>query len=149
MKRQFIAGIVVVGLLAVPVIVKFTRSEPARRVEIEKIAYREIKSSILASGHLLYQEQVLLSPEVIGKVNTIYVIEGQKVSKGDLLLNLEGVFGSACSESELGTTRNKEIGCVFRASTADPGHGAPERDAAADLRRGAAGRTVRAAPRKP
>jgi HlyD family secretion protein len=89
MKRQSIAGIVVVGLLAVPVILKFTRSEPARRVEIEKIAYREIKSSILASGHLLYQEQVLLSPEVIGKVNTIYVIEGQKVSKGDLLLNLD------------------------------------------------------------
>ena len=89
MKRQYIAGIVVVALLAVPVVIKLTRSEPARGVEIEKIAYREIKSSILASGHLLYQEQVLLSPEVIGKVNTIYVTEGQKVVKGDLLLHLD------------------------------------------------------------
>jgi len=89
MKRQYIAGIVVVALLAVPVVLKLTRSDPARSVEIEKIAFKEIKSSILASGHLLYQEQVLLSPEVIGKVNSIFVVEGQKVAKGDMLLHLD------------------------------------------------------------
>lgn len=89
MKRQYLVGIGLLGLLCVPVAMKLLRSEPARAVEIDKIAYREIKSSILASGHLLYEEQVLLSPEVIGKVSTVFVKEGQQVAKGDLLLHLD------------------------------------------------------------
>lgn len=89
MKRQYIVGAAVVAVLCVPVVMKMTRKEPARSVEVDKIAFKNIKSSILASGHLLYEEQVLLSPEVIGKVNTIFVKEGQKVSKGDLLLHLD------------------------------------------------------------
>ena len=89
MKRQYIVGIGLVGLLCVPVGIKLLRSEPARIVETDKIGYRDIKSSILASGHLLYEEQVLLSPEVIGKVSTIFVKEGQQVVKGDLLLHLD------------------------------------------------------------
>ncbi|WP_178372588.1 efflux RND transporter periplasmic adaptor subunit [Massilia sp. CF038] len=76
-------------MLCIPVVLKITRGEPARAVETDKIAFREIKSSILASGHLLYEEQVLLSPEVIGKVSTIFVKEGQQVKKGDLLLHLD------------------------------------------------------------
>jgi HlyD family secretion protein len=89
MKRQHLVGIGLVGLLCVPVAMKLLRSDPARAVDIEKIAYRDIRSSILASGHLLYEEQVLLSPEVIGKVSTIFVKEGQQVAKGDLLLHLD------------------------------------------------------------
>jgi HlyD family secretion protein len=89
MKRQTLVGIGLLALLCVPVAMKFMRSEPARAVVIDKIAYHDIKSSILASGHLLYEEQVLLSPEVIGKVSTIFVKEGQQVTKGDLLLHLD------------------------------------------------------------
>ena len=89
MKRKYLVGIGIVALLCVPVGMKLMRSEPARSVEIDKIAYRDIRSSILASGHLLYEEQVLLSPEVIGKVSTIFVKEGQQVAKGDLLLHLD------------------------------------------------------------
>ncbi|MFL6676617.1 MAG: efflux RND transporter periplasmic adaptor subunit [Massilia sp.] len=89
MKRKTIAGLGLVALLCIPVIAKLARSEPARPVDIEKVAYREVKSSILASGHLLYEEQVLLSPEVIGKVSRIYVKEGQRVQAGDLLLDLD------------------------------------------------------------
>lgn len=89
MKRKVLVGIGLVGLLCVPVAMKLLRSEPARSVETEKVAFHDIKSSILASGHLLYEEQVLLSPEVIGKVSTIFIKEGQLVSKGDLLMHLD------------------------------------------------------------
>ena len=89
MKKQYLVGAAIVAALCVPVVMKMTRSEPVRTVEVDKIAYKDIKSTILASGHLLYEEQVLLSPEVIGKVNTIFVKEGQKVAKGDLLLHLD------------------------------------------------------------
>lgn len=89
MNKKHILVIALAVMFAVPVVMKFTRSEPARAVEMDKIAYRDIKSSVLASGHLLYQEQVLLSPEVIGKVSSIFVKEGQQVAKGDLLLHLD------------------------------------------------------------
>lgn len=89
MKKQVILGIALAAIFCVPVVMKFTRSEAAQAVDVEQIAYRDIKSSVLASGHLLYDEQVLLSPEVIGKVSTIFVKEGQQVAKGDLLLHLD------------------------------------------------------------
>ena len=89
MKRKYVVGIGLAALLCVPVILKVTRNEPAKAVEIDRIAFRDIKSSILASGHLLYEEQVLLSPEVIGKVSTLLVKEGQKVTKGELLMHLD------------------------------------------------------------
>ena len=94
MKRQYLLGIGLVAMLCIPVAMKLLRgellrSEPPRIVETYQIAHREIRSSILASGHLLYEEQVLLSPEVIGKVSTIFVKEGQQVKKGDLLLHLD------------------------------------------------------------
>ena len=89
MKKQhlLVAGLAL--LFAVPVVLKFTRAAPAQAVDVEKIAYRDIKLSVLASGHLLYEEQVLLSPEVIGKVSTIFVKEGQQVGKGEILLHLD------------------------------------------------------------
>ena len=89
MKRQYWVAGAVVAALCLPVVMKMTRKDAARPVEVDKVAYKDIKSSILASGHLLYEEQVLLSPEVIGKVSTIFVKEGQKVNKGDLLLHLD------------------------------------------------------------
>ncbi|WP_426190374.1 efflux RND transporter periplasmic adaptor subunit [Massilia sp. DWR3-1-1] len=89
MKRKYLVGAGVLVLLCVPVLLKVTRSDPAQAVDVEAIAYHDIKSSILASGHLLYEEQVLLSPEVIGKVSTIFVKEGQHVARGDLLMHLD------------------------------------------------------------
>lgn len=89
MKRKVIVGLGLAALLSVPLIAKISRSEPARTVDVEKASLREVRSSILASGHLSYQEQVLLSPEVIGKVSAIHVREGQRVKAGDLLLHLD------------------------------------------------------------
>lgn len=89
MKRKYVVGLGIAALLCVPVVMKVMRSDPAKVVEIDKIAYHDIKSSILASGHLLYEEQVLLSPEVIGKVSTLLVKEGEQVTKGQLLMHLD------------------------------------------------------------
>jgi len=89
-KRKLVVGLAVTALLGVPVATKLVRgSGPAKAVDTERVAQREIRSSILASGHLLYEEQVKLSPEVIGKVSRIFVKEGQQVARGDLLLHLD------------------------------------------------------------
>ena len=89
-RKKLVIGLAIAALLCIPVAAKLTRgSGPAKAVDTDKIGMREIRSSILASGHLLYEEQVMLSPEVIGKVSSIYVKEGQQVAKGDLLLHLD------------------------------------------------------------
>lgn len=90
MNRKALAALAVAGILSVPVITRLVHGNgPAKTVDIDRIGYRDIKSSILASGHLLYEEQVVLSPEVIGKVSTIFVKEGQQVRKGEVLLHLD------------------------------------------------------------
>ena len=89
-RKKLVIGLAIAALLCIPVAAKLTRgSGPAKAVDTDKIGMREIRSSILASGHLLYEEQVMLSPEVIGKVSAIHVKEGQQVAKGDLLLHLD------------------------------------------------------------
>lgn len=88
-RKKLFVGIGVAALLCIPLIAKMSRGEPARTVETEAVAHREVRSSILASGHLTYEEQVLLSPEVIGKVSTIHVKEGQRVKAGEPLLELD------------------------------------------------------------
>ena len=89
-RKKLVVALAIAAMLCIPVAAKLTRgSGPAKAVDTDTIGYREIRSSILASGHLLYEEQVMLSPEVIGKVSSIYVKEGQQVAKGDLLLHLD------------------------------------------------------------
>jgi len=88
--RKLATSLAIAAILCVPVAAKLVRgSGPAQAVDTDRIGYRDIRSSILASGHLLYEEQVVLTPEVIGKVSTIFVREGQQVSKGDVLLHLD------------------------------------------------------------
>lgn len=88
--KKLVVGLAIAAILCIPVAAKLIRGDgPAKVVETDKIGMREIRSSILASGHLLYEEQVMLSPEVIGKVSAVFVKEGQQVTKGDLLLHLD------------------------------------------------------------
>lgn len=89
MKKKWLGGAAIAAMLAVPLVLKLTHKQPEQVVEVESVAQHEIKSSILASGNLVYQEQALLSPEVIGKVAEIFVKEGEHVERGQLMLRLD------------------------------------------------------------
>ena len=60
-------------------------------IPVEAVAVKQeaLVRSIVAVGSLLANEQVVLQPEFEGKVVTIHFKEGQKVSKGDLLVSLD------------------------------------------------------------
>ena len=57
------------------------------RTEVAKI--EEIKTSILASGTLIYKDQVQLRSEVIGQVNELFIEEGNSVKKNQVLMVLD------------------------------------------------------------
>ena len=87
-KLLLIIGIVVL-VVAVPLIQARMRGGGAVEVQVETLAPRSIQSSVLASGKLVHEEEVKLSTEEIGRVTAIYVDEGQKVTRGELVLQID------------------------------------------------------------
>ena len=77
--------VMLVGAVAVPVM----QRGGGREVEIGLVERRQIKSSVISSGVLNFEDQVQLSPEVIGTVLTVAVKEGDFVNRGDMLLRID------------------------------------------------------------
>lgn len=89
MKRTWWVGAVVAACLAVPVAGRFMTQPAGREVELAKVAPREIRATVLATGQLVFRQEVQLSAEVIGKVAAVLVEEGDSVRKGQVLLRLD------------------------------------------------------------
>ena len=89
MKKILIFAGLAILLVGLPLLSKFTGGDDARQVEIQKVEYKLIKSSILASGTLAFREQVQLRSEVIGQVTELHVEETDQVKKGDPVITLD------------------------------------------------------------
>ena len=93
----FIAGTVI----ALPFINRAVFGTNAKEVDISVVSQRIISPSILASGFLAHEEEVMLSSEVIGKVADLFVEEGDQVDTGDLVLRVDDKnFIAGCEQSE-------------------------------------------------
>src|SRR5215831_10020622 len=88
-RNKWIAIGVIVALVVVPLSIRLLRSDNTKKVEIERVALRELTPTILASGSLTYESQVTLTPEIAGRVKEILVEEGDVVKDGQLLLRLD------------------------------------------------------------
>ena len=89
MKKILIFAGLAVLLVGLPLLSKFTGGSDAKQVEIQKVEFKLIKSSILASGTLAFREQVQLRSEVIGQVTELHVEETDQVKKGDPVITLD------------------------------------------------------------
>ena len=89
MQRKWIVAAVIAACLAVPVASKFLVQAKGREVDVAKVAPLEIRATILATGQLVFRQEVQLSAEVIGKVAAVLVREGDRVEKGQTLLRLD------------------------------------------------------------
>jgi HlyD family secretion protein len=76
-----VAGLVVVNL-------KYERKKKVT-VQTEKIAVRKLKSVVTASGKIKPKKQVNISASTIGKVTRLAVKEGEMVSEGQFLLEID------------------------------------------------------------
>lgn len=88
MKKTIIIIAVIVGLVALAYFKKTGKTQ-AIDVKIEQVKAENIKRSILASGTLVYKQQLQLRSEVIGQVRELLIAEGDKVSKGQILMRLD------------------------------------------------------------
>lgn len=86
-KIIIVAAIVLA--LAGAVALKKMRGGDEKEVEIQTVATHVITPTILASGSLTYQTEIRMVSEVIGRVQSLYVKEGDQVKQGDVLLRLD------------------------------------------------------------
>lgn len=63
-------------------------SESAVSVKINELNFKEFNHFLLISGNVNAEKHVLVSPEINGQIEKIYVSEGEKVKKGTLLISL-------------------------------------------------------------
>ena len=88
MKKKLIIIGALIALVAIAYF-KQTGSSADISVNVESAKIEEIKSSILASGTLIYKEQIELRSEVIGQVSEMLVQEGDRVIKDQVLMRLD------------------------------------------------------------
>jgi HlyD family secretion protein len=88
-KWIIIAAVLLVGTLAA---LKFTGvigKQRLTKVAVEKVGRRTIVQTVSASGKLYPVEEVKVSPDISGEVLELYVQEGQKVQRGQLLARID------------------------------------------------------------
>src|SRR5687768_18597569 len=88
-NKKILAGLLIAAVIGLPLLIKATRGESSKEVDIAAAAEQEIRPTILASGVLAYLEEVNLTSELVAKVRSIEVEEGDRVQKGQLLLTLD------------------------------------------------------------
>jgi HlyD family secretion protein len=108
-KKLFLIVGLVVAVVAVPLIQARVRGTSAVEVAVEKLEPRVIQSSVLASGKLVHAQEVKLTTEEIGRVTAIYVEEGQKVKRGELVLQIDDQRLKAAVEQQQASVRMQEI----------------------------------------
>jgi HlyD family secretion protein len=108
MKKSLIIIAVIIGLVSLAYFKKTGKSQ-SLEVKVQQIEAENIKRSILASGTLVYKEQVQLRSEVIGQVSEMLIEEGEEVTKGQVLMRLEPRTFRADVEQQAAFVRIQKI----------------------------------------
>ena len=108
--KKLVAVLLIVGVvIALPFINRAMFGTDAKEVNVSTLAQRVISPSILASGFLAHEEEVMLSSEVIGKVDELFVEEGDRVHQGQMVLRIEDKNFIAGLEQSEATVRINTI----------------------------------------
>ena len=109
MRKKLIGVAVLAAFFAIPLAIKYGRGKPKHEAELATVQKLEIRPSILATGNLVYRQEVQLSAEVIGKVATVLVKEGDPVKRGQILLTLDPTVYQAEVAQQEASRRNAAI----------------------------------------
>jgi len=101
LKKIAVVALILGTVIALPFINREVFGTARKEVTVAGITERVISPSILASGFLAHEEEVMLSSEVIGRVAELYVEEGDAVTAGQLVLQVEDInFIAGLEQSE-------------------------------------------------
>lgn len=107
-KLVLIAGVISLVVI-VPVVKHSVGSSNAKSVTVEALGKRIIRASTLASGALTHEDKALIRTEIIGRVTSVLVEEGEWVTKDQLLLQIDDTRFSAEVEQYQALKKMREI----------------------------------------
>ena len=90
-RKLLLILLLIAGVVALPFVNRYFIGADAKEVEVSTVSERVISPSILASGFLAHEEEVMLSSEVIGKVAEIFIEEGDRVKADQLVLRVDDI----------------------------------------------------------
>ena len=108
-RKQWISVGALVALIALPVVLKLSRDDAGKLVDVEQVSMRGLTPTVLASGALTYESQVTLAPEVTGRVTEILVEEGDQVKRDQLLMRLDPRAPQAAIEQSEALVRQARL----------------------------------------
>lgn len=82
-------GLICLSLIGLGALAALKKREPVIIVQTEKVTRRNLTEVVTANGRIQPVVQVVISPEVAGEIVALPVKEGQKVNKGDLLVQIK------------------------------------------------------------
>jgi len=88
-KKLLLVFVILAVVVALPFLNRAVFGTDGKEVDVATVSQRIISPSILASGFLAHDEEVLLSSEIIGKVAALHVEEGDDVQQGQLVLQVD------------------------------------------------------------
>jgi HlyD family secretion protein len=106
-----VAGIVVAAIAMVMVLSAAKRGNKATAVRIEAVEARDLVASVTASGQVRPQTKVDISSDITGRIVRLAVREGQMVTQGQFLLQIDPQQAEAAvqrAEAALASARAQE-----------------------------------------
>ncbi len=90
-KRRKVIVFTIIGLavIALTLAAVLRKREVVITVQTEKVARRNLTEIVVANGKIQPVMQVIISPEVAGEITALPVKEGDRVKKGDLLVQIK------------------------------------------------------------
>jgi len=88
-RKIIIFSAIGLALVALTLVAVFRKKEPVITVQTEKVTRRNLTELVVANGKIQPVTQVVISPEVAGEIIALPVKEGDRVKKGDLLLQIK------------------------------------------------------------
>ncbi len=109
MKKTLVIIVVLLVVVGIPVSKRFMSKESVKEVLVESVSNQTIEASILASGQLKHEQEVKLSAEVIGKVTKLFVEEGDRVEKGQQVLQIDDESYLASVEQQSAVVSQQKV----------------------------------------
>jgi HlyD family secretion protein len=88
-RKIIIFSAIGLALVALTLVAVFRKKEPVITVQTEKVTRRNLTELVVANGKIQPVTQVVISPEVAGEIVALPVKEGDRVKKGDLLVQIK------------------------------------------------------------
>lgn len=88
-RKLLIFAAIGTALMLLVLASRFTGTDNAKTVEVTPVQSEVVRSAVLASGQLMYRDQVQLRSELIGRAARVPFDQGDRVVAGDVIVGLE------------------------------------------------------------